>query len=267
MGFFGARTSVSLDASRLSGTTSPRALGGGEPGAALRVALEAGALLPSATDLNLARPSAVKAALQELLGLLGRPPRVVAVLPLGIARLSLLEPPAGTDPRGYARFRLGPGLPFPADEAIVDAVSVGEGRVLAGAVRRLVVAEYEDLFAACGTTAERVDLAPLAAIEARRREGTAPSLDLFLGDVAFAIALHDVGALRSFHCRRRDPGGRGDLDRLARALTAVARAEAGAVAPRVLVFGEGSSEVVTGLQGRGFQASSGPPGTLLGSAA
>ena len=170
MALFGTRASVSLDASLLSGRAWPRALGGGDPGPALRVPLEPGALLPSATDANLARPATVKAALQELLGLLGRPPRVIAVLPLGIARLSLLEPPAGTDPREYARYRLGPGLPFPAEEAIVDAVSVGAGRVLAGAVRRRVVAEYEELFAACGTTAERVDLAPLAAIEARRRQ-------------------------------------------------------------------------------------------------
>jgi hypothetical protein len=245
---------------------SPRALGGGEPGPALSMALEPGALLPSATDANLVRPAAVRAALAELLDRLGRPPRVVAVLPLGIARLSLLEPPAGTDPRGYARFRLGPGLPFPADEAIVDAVSAGEGRVLAGAVRRLVVAEYEELFAACRTTVERVDLVPLAAIEARRREGAPLSLDLFLGDVAFATALHDGGALRSFHCRRRDPG-RGDLDRLARALTAVARGASGAVTPRVVVFGEGTSEIVTGLLERGFPASSGRLASLLGSAA
>ncbi len=263
---FGSRTSVSLDASQLFGMISPRAKGGGEPGPALRMALEPGSLVPSATEANLVRPAAVKAALADLLDRLGRPPRVVAILPLGIARMSLLEPPAGTDPRGYARFRLGPRLPFPADEAIVDAVAAGEGRVLAGAVRRLVVAEYEELFATCGTTAERVDLAPLAAIEARRREGTPPSLDLFLGDVAFAIALHDGGVLRSFHCRRRVPGP-SDLDRLARVLAAVARREGGAVAPRVVVFGEGSSEVVTGLLGRGFLASSGSDRMLLGSAA
>lgn len=266
MGFFGTHTSVSLDASQLSGKAAPRGLGGSEPVPAVRVALEPGVLVPSATDLNLARPAAVKAALLELLGLLGRPSRVVAVLPLGIARLSLLEPPAGTDPREYARFRLAPGLPFPAEEAIVDAVSAGAGRVLAGAVRRAVVAEYEELFVACGTTAERVDLVPLAAIEARRRQGTAPSLDLFLGDVAFATAFHEGGALRSFHCRRRNPGP-GDLDRLARAVTTVARGVASAVTPRVVVFGEGSAEVVTGFLGRGFPAATGPEGLLLGSAA
>lgn len=264
MGFLGARTSVSLDASRLSGTTTPRGRAGGDPGAAHRVVLEPGALLPSATELNLARPSSVKRALLELLDLLGRPPRVVVVLPLGVARLLLLAPPAGTDPREFARFRLGPGLPFPADEAIVDVVAAGEGRILAGAVRRLVVAEYEELFAACGTTADGVDLSPLAAIEAQRREA-APSLDLFLGDTSFALALREGGALRSFHCRRRDQ--RGDLDRIARVVKSVAAAEGGPVAPPLLVFGEGSPGIVTGLRGRGFQAASGPPGTLLGSAA
>lgn len=264
MGFLGARTSVSLDASRISGTTSPRGRAGLDPGPAHRVVLEGGALLPSATDLNLARPASVKTALRELLDLLGRPSRVVVVLPLGVARLLLLAPPGGTDPREFARFRLGPGLPFPADEAIVDVVAAGEGRILAGAVRRSVVAEYEELFAACGTTAECVDLAPLAAIEARRR-AAAPSLDLFLGDTAFALALREGGALRSFHCRRRDP--RGDLDRIARAVKSVASAEGGAVTPPLWVFGEGNPEIAAGLRGRGFQAASGPPGTLLGSAA
>jgi hypothetical protein len=265
MGLFSPRTTVSLDASWLSGMTTPRGVAGRSPGRAHRVALEEGALVPSATDANLARPRAVQTALRDLLDALDRPPRVIVVLPLGLARLALLAPPAGTDPRGFARFRLGPGLPFPADEAIVDAVSGGPGRVLAGAVRRDVVAEYEELFGACGTAVERVDLAPLAAIEARLRTSVALSLDLFLGNAAFALALHEGGVLRSFHCRRRDP--RGDLDRLARVLASVAQAEAGALAPRVFVFGEGSSEVVSALLGRGFQASSGPPSTLLGSAA
>ena len=228
--------------------------------------LGAGALLPSPTEPNLLKPVEVSTALSDLLHRLGRPARVVVVLPLGTGRLSLLQPPAGTDPREFARFRLGPSLPFPADEAIFDTVPAGAGRVLAGAVRRAVVAEYEELLASCGAQVERVDLLPLAAVAARRRAGSAAALDLFLGDVAFALALHEAGEVRGFRCRWRDRGP-ADLDRIAETLQAAARAEGGGLVPRIVVFGEESASAVAGLQARGLAASSGSEGALLGAAA
>ena len=138
----------------------------------------------------------------------------------------------------------------------MDVVAAGEGRILAGAVRRLVVAEYEELFAACGTTAERVDLSPLAAIEARRREA-APSLDLFLGDTSFATRPPRGGRPALLPLPPARPSGATSIG--SRGSSRASRPPKGAPwRRRFCVFGEGSPEVVTGLRGRGFQAASGP---------
>jgi len=262
----GVRTAIAIDASGVAGGTFPRGRSAAEPTERVRVALPEGALEPSATETNLVRPAEVKAALLDLLERLGRPTRVVAVLPLGIGRLALLQPALGAEPRDFARFRLGPSLPFAVREAVIDTVPTGGGGVLAGAVRRTVVAEFEDLVASCGVELARVDLAPLAALAARQRERPAEALDVFLGDRAYALALHEAGALRAFRCRRRAPGG-GDVERIAETLRATARESGRAVTPRVLVFGESSGAVAAGLTAQGFAASSGSDGALLGAAA
>ena len=108
----GRRTIVALDASGLSGAGFQRGLRRGEVGTAERVPLEAGALVPDPVETSLRNPVAVKAALVELLERLGRPARATLVLPMGVARFALLDPPAQTDARDFARFRLGPTLPF-----------------------------------------------------------------------------------------------------------------------------------------------------------
>ena len=113
MSWLGGRTIVALDATGLTGAGLGRGLRRGEVATALRVPLEPGALVPDPVETSLKRPAEVKAALAELLGRLGRPPRATLVLPMGLARFALLEPPPQTDPRDFARFRLGPTLPFP----------------------------------------------------------------------------------------------------------------------------------------------------------
>jgi len=135
---------VALDGSSLQGAVLSRGFGRVEARVLDRVALGQEALVPSPTEPNLVRPDVVKAALDQLLEKLGRPAHATFVLPLGVARMTLLDPPAGTDPREYARFRLGPTLGFPPEEAIVDVLPLGS-RVLGAAVRRLVVTDYEKL--------------------------------------------------------------------------------------------------------------------------
>ena len=183
-----------------------------------------------------------------------------------MARFALLDPPPHTEARDFARFRLGPSLPFASEEAIVDVVPAGRSRVLAAAVRRDVVAGYEDLAASCGLAIERIDLMPLTAVAARRASSPASALDLILGEAAFAVCLHEQGELRAFHLRWRDPG-LGDHGRIARALDLAARDHGGAVAPRVLVMGEGSREVAAALVAQGRPAQAGAEMAFLGAAA
>lgn len=266
MSWLGGRTVVALDATGLTGAALARGLRRGEAAAPLRVSLPAGALVPDPVESSLKRPADVKAGLAELLDRLGRPPKATLVLPMGLARFDLLEPPPQTDAREFARFRLGPTLPFASEEAIIDVVPAGGARVLAAAVRREVVAAYEDLAGSCGLGLERIDLMPLTAVTARRASLSVSALDVILGDVAFAVCLHEQGELRVFHQRWRDPGV-ADLARIARAVDLAARGQGGAVSPRVLVLGEGSAEVAAGLVARGLSAQAGSEMAFLGAAA
>ena len=266
MSWLGGRTLVALDASGLTGAGIGRGFRRGEVGASVRVPLEPGALVPDPVETGLRNPAAVEAALADLLDRLGRPPRATLVLPMGLARFALLDPPPGTEARDFARFRLGPSLPFAAEEAIIDVVPAGRSRVLAAAVRREVVAAYEDLAAATGLALERIDLMPLGALAARRASLASHAIDVILGDVAFAVCLHDQGEVGAFHQRWRDPGVR-DHDRIARALALVARDDPGGPGSRVLVLGEGCREVAEGLSALGRPAQAGSEMAFLGAAA
>ena len=266
MSWLGGRTVVALDASGLTGAGLLRGLRRTEVRAAERVPLPPGALVPDPVASSLREPEVVKAALAVMLDRLGHPARATLVLPMGTARLALLDPPATTEAREYARFRLGPTLPFASAEAIVDVVPAGRARVLAAAVRREVVAAYEDLAASCGLELERIDLMPLATVSARRAARPASALDVVLGDAAFAVLLHEQGELQAFHLRFRDPGPR-DHDRIARVVEQAVRDHGGAVAPRVLVFGDGGRDVADALAARGHSAQAGSEMAFLGAAA
>jgi hypothetical protein len=121
-----------------------------------------------------------------------------------VARVALLDLPAGAVPRDYVRFRLGPSLPWPASEAIVEVLPAGTGRVVGAAVRRSVVAEYEQVAAGAGLEVERVHLAPLLALEGLLRPGAPDAVHAVLGDVALFLATIHGGALVALRSRRRD---------------------------------------------------------------
>ena len=125
MSWLGGRTLVALDASGLTGAGLGRGFRRGEVGASVRVPLEPGALVPDPVETGLRDPAVVKAALADLLDRLGRHPRATLVLPMGLARFALLDPPPAPKAREFARFRLGPSLPFAAEEAIIDVVPAG----------------------------------------------------------------------------------------------------------------------------------------------
>jgi hypothetical protein len=194
---------VAFDAASLTGAVLTRGFGSPLVSSFARVPLAEGALRPSPASPNLLRPHDVADALKRLAEELGRSGRSVLVLPDGVARLLLLEV-TGEDLQDYARFRLAGSLPYPAAEAIVDVLPVGGGRVLAAAVRRAVVEEYEAAATAAGFPRERVDLSPLVALAGALKRERAADVHAFLGEASLSLAALDAQGLRAFRQRRRD---------------------------------------------------------------
>jgi hypothetical protein len=209
----GTRLYVGLDASAVTAAAVGEGLGARRARAFARVPLEPGALVPSPSGANLHRSDEVRRAIRGAAEGLGR--RATLVLPDGVARVALVEVPDGADAREYVLFRLAASLPFPAAEAIGDALPAGGRRVVGAAVRRATVAEYEQAAAAAGLDVERVHLAPLVALAGLLRGGGRDGVHAVLGDVALCLAAFRGGvpvALRS-RWRDRSPGEAARLHR------------------------------------------------------
>ena len=257
---------MAFDASAVSAGRLSWGLSGPRVDACALVPLSDGALRPSPLEPNLAGTEEVRTALRELRRELGDPDRgAIFVLPSGVARTALLDPPAEAAPKSYAQFRLGQGLPYPSAEALVDVVALGRGRFLGAAVRRSIVAEYEAAGLAAGWTQERLDLAPLAALDGLSRRPPEPGagVDVILGDVALSFAAHRDGEIHVFRSRLRD---RGD-DEVAWVHAEVARtgAMAGLGSPRIRLVGPGARSLIHALSFRGLTATAGweaPPDGL-----
>ncbi len=206
MALLGRRLYVGLDASAVTAAALAEGLGVRRVHGLARVPLEPGALAPSPSGTNLLRADEVRRAIRRAAE--GRGRRATLVLPDGVARVALVEVPDGADPRDYVLFRLAPSLPFPAAEAIVDALPAGGRRAVGAAVRRATVAEYEQAALAAGLEVERVHLAPLVALAGLLRGGARDGVHAVLGDVAMCLAAFRGGvpvALRS-RWRDRSPG-------------------------------------------------------------
>jgi Tfp pilus assembly PilM family ATPase len=215
---FTTHTLVAFDRETVGAAAIRRGLGRARLRAHAVAPLAEGALTVSAHGTNVVNPAALLAALQELASFRpARPGAVTLVLPQGVARTGLLELPAGSSGREYARFRMGGSLPYPVDEAVIDVLPLGPRRVLAAAVRRSVVAEYEDAAAAAGFVGARVDLLSLAAAASIGRtapQWATPGVILVLGDACCAVAAFDSeGRLAAFRTRRRDTSA-GEAQRL-----------------------------------------------------
>lgn len=199
------RLYVAFDARGVSVAALGRRSGRSRVQAFRHAALGPGALVPSPSGPNLVRADEVGDSLARALDEIGpRGPRANLVLPDGIARLALVDVPPGTDARDYVRFRLASSLPWPASEALVEALPVGRRRVVGAAVRRATVARYEQVAAAAGLSAERVHLAPLMALSALTAASGADGVHAVLGDVAVCLAFVRDGGLVAVRSRRRD---------------------------------------------------------------
>jgi hypothetical protein len=231
----GTRLYVGLDASAVTAASLGGALGGRRVRRFARVPLEPGSLAPSPSGPNVHRPDEVRSAVRRAAEGLG--PRATLVLPDGVARVALVEVPEGALPRDYVLFRLAPSLPFPAGEAIVDALPAGGRRALGAAVRRATVAEYEQAAAAVGLEVEGVHLAPLVALAALMRANAGDGVHAVLGDVAMCLAAFREGAPIAVCSRRRDRSS-GEAERLLRVASRMAApAGDGKRPPRLVVSG------------------------------
>lgn len=248
MGFLGTRLYLAFDASGVTAAEVSEGVGGRRARGFARAPLEPGALAPSPSGMNLLRAESVREAVRRAReGLGGR--RVTLVLPDGLARLVLVEPPAGADPRDYVRFRLAASLPWPAEEAIVDALPAGRGRVVGAAVRRAAVTEYEQAAASAGLEAERAHLAPLLALEGLVRSGARDEVHAVLGDVALCLAAFRGRALVSLRSRRRDRSAGEGVRLRDEALRAAGPGGGGAFPSRLVVSGSGSTDLRHELNG------------------
>jgi hypothetical protein len=223
MGLLGTGLLVAFDAGSVSVATLPRGPGRRRVGGFVRAALEPGALVPSPAGPNVVRRDEVREALAEALEELAPGAgKATLFLPDGIARLAVVVPPPGADPRDYLRFRLASSLPWPASDAIVDFLPAGRGRVVGAAVRRATVTHYEQLAALVGLTSERVHLSPLAALGALLGRGGRSGVHAILGDAAVCLAVIRSGDLATFRSRRRDRSD-GEAHRLLAEATRAAR--------------------------------------------
>jgi hypothetical protein len=209
----GTRLYVGFDASAVTAAALVEGLGGRRVRGLARVPLEPGALAPAPSGPNLHRPDEVRSAVRRAAEGLGR--RATLVLPDGVARVALVDVPEGADPREYVLFRLAPSLPFPAAEAIVDALAAGRRRAVGAAVRRATVAEYEQTAVAAGLEVERVHLAPLVALEGLMRGGARDGVHAVVGDVALCLAAFRGGTPVAVRSRWRDRSS-GEASRLLR---------------------------------------------------
>lgn len=241
------RLFVALDAGSVSGGAVAWSAAGFRLASHARVPLPEGALDPAPFAPNVARPAEVAGVLRELARTLriGTTP-VCLLLPDGLARFALLDVPADVTPQQYARFRVVPGLPYPADEAVIDVLPVAGSRAVVAVVRRAVIEGYEAVAAQAGLAQDRLDLTPLAALSGLLRDpGDAPALtvDVILGDAALCLAAHQGGALRALRNRRRDPGP-DEPRRLADEVQRTGFLAGDGGGPRVRVVGAGAGDLL-----------------------
>jgi hypothetical protein len=253
-----SRYVVAFDASGVAGAALARGLGTPRVRALAQAGLTPGALWPSPFEPNLRRPQEVTDGLREVARRLALGASAVClVLPDGVARMVDLDVPPDTSPVAFARYRLGPALPFPAEEAVIDVLPLGRGRVLAAAVRRSVLEGYEVAAAEAGLTQERIDLAPLGALAALSQgEPDGPAVDVVLGDAAVSLASRTGGTVGVFRNRRRDPSG-GESRRLWAEADRTAALAGEPSAARIRVVGAGALALVRELQAAGAPAEAG----------
>jgi type IV pilus assembly protein PilM len=166
--------------------------------------LAPGAVVPDLTESNLRDGSAVRQAIENVLGGLGGRSRdVIAILPDTAVRVVLLDfetlPAKPEEAEAVVRFRLKKSLPFNLDEARISyhAQTAGTGlRAVAAVVLNSVLEEYESAFRDAGYNPGVVMPSMLAAIGAADAER--PTLVVKVDARTIGIAILDQDHLLLF---------------------------------------------------------------------
>jgi hypothetical protein len=255
-----ARHLVALEPSAVSGAVMAAGPGGARLRGYFRAPLPAGALVVSPAEPNLVDGQSVRAALQKVVDALSlRGQEVSVVLPGGLARPLLLDLPKGVSPEEFGRYRLTPTLPYPAEEALVEVTRIHPDTVIAAAVRRRVVLEYEAVVRDGGIRQERLDLAPLAALGALLRDvpdGPAAA-DVILGEAAVLFCAFKGGRLRGLRTRWRDSSADEPARLLADLERTAALAGANGDVSRVRLVGPGAGRLAAAWRDEGHAAAPG----------
>ncbi len=254
------RTYLAVDASGVTVAEVAEGVKGGRLRALAHEPLARGAVVPRTSGPNLADPEAVRAAVARALGGPGRRARLV--LPDGVARLALFEPPFGVESRDFIRYRLAPSLPWPAAEGVFEALDAGAGRVVGAAVRRATVAEYEDAARAAGAEVDGVHLAPLVALGGLSGGRRGDGAHALLGDAAMCLVLVRGGSILALRSRRRDRSA-GEAARLRSALERLSAAVNGNGSVPLAVVGSDAPLLRPGL-GAGSGGGGDAPGLAGG---
>ena len=163
----GPSVAVSIAPGRVTAVQVETGRGGTVVRGHARAALPAGAVTPAVQGPNLADPSAVADAVDDVLARLPRRPRRIALLlPDGAVKVSLVrfaEPPArAAELEAMIRWRVRRTVPFNVDDAQVDwsrgrLTDGGEQEFVVVLAQRAVVEEYERACAAAGAHAGLVE--------------------------------------------------------------------------------------------------------------
>jgi len=254
------RLFLAFDSAGICGARVSRVVGRLRLRAAGYAALVPGVLRPGALGPNLNDPQALASALAEVSARLesrAAASRACLVLPHGVARIQLLELPRRVQPDEFARFRLAPSLPYPPGEAVVGVLPVGRRRIVASAVRRQVVQEYEHAVGAAGISVESVYLAPLSALAGLLRAKRPDGVAVLLGDESLLLAAFAGGRLVVLRSRRREADA-DEARRLVLEVRRTARLAGATTVASLRVFGIGARELCVGLRAAGEACQPGP---------
>lgn len=259
---FGAlHACLSFDVSSVDGARVAARLGRLAVRSFAHAPLPAGALRPGAAEANVVDAEALQQALRQIAAALDFAPQtpVRLVLPHGLARVVLLDEPVGVASDDFALFRLGPGLPYAAEEAVVGTLPAGPRRSVAAAVRRGVAAEYESAVRAAGLVPAGVFLAPFVALsDLLRRPPESDAVAVLLGDAALTFAAFRDGRLALVRSRRRD-GGDDEPERLVAEAQRTARAAELGDPLRLVLHGVGARALTNALGLAGHLVEAGRP--------
>jgi len=217
----------------------------------------AGLVSVSAGEPNVRSVSSLARLAEEALHEVQCPGGKVAVVLPDLAIRCVVLPREGKSAPSKILEQLAPRLPYASAEALVDTWEGPTGRLLAAAVRRAVLRQYEQALEAVGCRAAWVDGASLVHIPGWARQSVAESgaapdgirLHVQLYVEHYTVVVFRGGALVDVRVKLRAPG---DADRVAEELRRLPSHYDGAECRALSIRGEGGGALATALETHGW---------------